>query len=276
MDGQPAWKRWLRKWRGWLLLAAGLAATYAFREWRRNSHEADIREARAAGFVWEEGGNPYDAIREDWRATFRKETWTGSYRVLDLGELPDLTPYRSLIHRLRPTYLSVRGSNNVDAIEGLTSLEELSLYDYRGLQSVDGLKELTALERLGLSFCPGLQSVDGLKGLTSLEELHLHDCPGLQSVDGIKGLTSLQELRLDGCRGLQSVDGLKGLTALQTLYLYDCRGLQNVDALKGLTALKDLFLNGSTGIPAAALRELAVALPKTRITFPDGSQSPPP
>lgn len=207
MDGQPAWKRWLRKWRGWLLLAAGLAATYAFREWRRNSHEADIREARAAGFVWEEGGNPYDAIREDWRATFRKETWTGSYRVLDLGELPDLTPYRSLIHRLRPTYLSVRGSNNVDAIEGLTSLEELSLYDYRGLQSVDGLK---------------------------------------------------------------------GLTALQTLYLYDCRGLQNVDALKGLTALKDLFLNGSTGIPAAALRELAVALPKTRITFPDGSQSPPP
>jgi hypothetical protein len=59
------------------------------------------------------------------------------------------------------------------------------------------------------------------------------------------------------------------------LVLAECPALQNVDALNGLTGLQRLNLDGCAKIPAAALRELRAALPKTEITFPDGSNNPP-
>ena len=73
----------------------------------------------------------------------------------------------------------------------------------------------------------------------------------------------------------ENVDALKGLTDLQRLVLLDCDALQNLDGLKGLTGLQRLKLTGCHKIPAAALRELRAALPKTDITFPDGTKSPP-
>ncbi len=119
------------------------------------------------------------------------------------------------------------------------------------------------------------ENVDALKGLTALQSLVLLNCTALQNVNGLKGLTALQEIRLSGCAALQNVDALKGLTGLQVLVLAECPALQNVDALNGLTGLQRLNLDGCAKIPAAALRQLRAALPKTEITFPDGSNNPP-
>jgi hypothetical protein len=96
-----------------------------------------------------------------------------------------------------------------------------------------------------------------------------------ENLDALKGLTALQRLDLHGCTALQNVDALKSLTALQGLYLRDCDALQNVDVLKGLTSLQEFSLLDCDKIPAAALRELRTALPKTDITFPDGTYNPP-
>ena len=96
-----------------------------------------------------------------------------------------------------------------------------------------------------------------------------------ENVDALKGLTGLQRLLLFGCPALQNLDGLKGLSTLQWLTINGCDALQNVDGLKGLTSLQSLTLLGWTKIPATALRELRAALPKTDITFPDGSKNPP-
>ena len=104
--------------------------------------------------------------------------------------------------------------------------------------------------------------------------LFAYDCKD-ENVNVLKGLTALQTLSLSFCTSLQNVDALKGLTALQQLNLSGCTALQNVDALKGLTALQQLNLSGCDKIPAAALRELRAALPKTDITFPDGTKNPP-
>ena len=98
---------------------------------------------------------------------------------------------------------------------------------------------------------------------------------GCQNVDALKGLTSLQVLDLYGCTELKNADCLKGLTGLQSLDLYGCMALQNVDGLKSLTGLKTLNLAACAEIPAPALRELRAALPKTIITFPDGTKNPP-
>ena len=97
---------------------------------------------------------------------------------------------------------------------------------------------------------------------------------GDENVDILKGLTGLKELEVGGCPALQNVDDLKDLTGLQQISI-NSTALQNVDGLKGITGLKELDLTGSNKIPAAALRELRAALPKTDITFPNGSKSPP-
>ena len=119
------------------------------------------------------------------------------------------------------------------------------------------------------------ENVDALKSLTTLQALVLYNCTTLQNVDGLKGHTALQQLDLRKCTALQNVDGLKGLTALQRIDLSDCSALQNADILKSLTTLQRLWLNDCNKIPAAALRELRTALPKTDITFPDGTNNPP-
>ena len=164
---------------------------------------------------------------------------------------------------------------NVDVLKGLTGLQQLSLIDCTALQKVDVLKGLTGLQHLDLYGCTALKNVDVLKGLNGLQTLDLLYSTELQNVDGLKDLVGLQSLCLNFCTALQNIDGLKGLAGLQRIELMDCTALQNVDGLKGHTGLQTLYLNGCDKIPAAALRELRAALPKTDITFPDNTKNPP-
>jgi hypothetical protein len=273
--------------RGLLLLA--LAAT-AWVGWREYDHRAAIREAEAAGYLWEVR-EPIALIREDWRAAFQKKTWTGSYWYLHVGADRDLASLRPLLLRLRPTDLiayEIKDAN-LDALQGLSRVKDLHLDGCPALQNVDALKGLSGLQKLYLGGCPALQNVDALKGLSGLQTLSLGGCPALQNVGALKGLSGLQTLSLNGCTALQNVDALKGLTGLQVLHLTGCTALQNVDALqrltglttlclgaspalqnvdalKGLSGLQWLDLRGCPKLPAAAVAELRAALPTTTIT----------
>ena len=164
---------------------------------------------------------------------------------------------------------------NVDVLKSFTGLKDLTLIGCTALQKVDVLKGLTGLQHLDLYGCTALKNVDVLKGLNGLQTLGLLYSTELQNVDGLKDLVGLQSLCLNFCTALQNIDGLKGLAGLQRIELMDCTALQNVDGLKGLTGLQTLYLNGCDKIPAAALRELRAALPKTDITFPDNTKNPP-
>ena len=347
-------RRRLGRLRWWVLTL--MLAGFGYQAWREYDYRAAVREAEKAGFHWTTT-ETFVLIRQDWRAALKKETWGAHPRSLYLGAVPDLGRYGDLLHRLRPTDLTVSHCENMDGLNGLADLQRLDLSDSPTLQNVDALKSLTGLERLDLYNCPSLQNVDGLKyltnlrhlslgsqrkethrrskpdypvlknvdglkglsglqtldlgdcialqnvdalksltglerldlyncrslqnidemkGLTTLQSLNLRGCSALQNVDGLKSLTSLQSLLLGGCTSLRNVDGLKSLTALRGLELHGCSSLQNVDGLKGLSGLPWLMLYRSSNIPAAALHELRAALPKTNITFPDGSKSPPP
>jgi len=165
-------------------------------------------EAKLAGFYWK-CTDPITLIRQDWHNALKKETWSAHERELNLGEIPDLSQYRDLIHRLRPTSFDVQKCRNVDALKGLTSLQVLSLYD-----------------------CPTLQNVDALRGLTGLQRLYLKGSLALQNIDALKGLTSLRTLDFTGCCALQNIDALKHLTELRHLVLNHNTILQNIDSLK--------------------------------------------
>ena len=168
------------------------------------------------------------------------------------------------------------GLENVDGLQNLPTLQYLDLTGCTGLQNVDSLENLPALQELGLYGCTGLQNADGLKNLPALQKVNLGGCTGLQNLDGCGNLPALREIRLIGCTKLRNVDVFKNFRALESIALHGCAGLQNVDSLKGLSALQSLNLNFCTAIPASALRELRLALPKADITFPDGTKNPPP
>lgn len=224
--------------------------------WQIYAFNNAVHMAKEAGFSWR-SEDPITLIRKDWRNALKKRTWGPHERSLTMSEVSDLDDYREMLHHLRPTFITLNYCDklqNLDALEGVTSLT------YLHLSHIDHIE---------------LQNVDALKNLTSLRSLRLTACIKLQNVDALMGLSHLVELDLSGCTQLQNVDSLKDLTNLQILDLWGCTELQNVDGLKNLTALESIALYGCHQIPAADLRELSAALPKTNITFPDGTQTPP-
>ncbi len=163
--------------------------------WNVHAYNNAVREAKAAGFEWK-CDDAISLIRQDWHNALKKETWGAHRRVLEMGEVTDLGRYREMLHHLNPTVLIAWGckDENLDALKGLTALQNLILGSCPALQNVDVLKGLTGLQGLNLGGCTALQNVDALKGLTALQTLSLHYCPALQNVDALKGLTGLQGL----------------------------------------------------------------------------------
>ena len=165
---RPWWRRLLLRW--WPI--GLLIATLGWVAWRQYDFRAAVREAKAAGLDFKMSDNPFAVIRKDWRAAFRKATWTDHQRELAIPYGTDLAPLKSLIYRLRPTKLAAERCENVDALRKLTSLEELHLSPCFSLKDVDVLKGLTRLQRLDLGGCT-FQNVDALKWLTRLQWLNL-------------------------------------------------------------------------------------------------------
>ncbi len=133
----------------WLLLAFALLSAWA--SWRVYDGRQAVNEVKALGWYWE-SNEPMDAIRDDWKAAFRKETWLDAGRALIVPTAADFDSHRSLVGRLRPTVLQV---DNSKAWEDLSSVRDLT-----GLRNVDGLKGLSALQWLDLSGCTGLKRED--------------------------------------------------------------------------------------------------------------------
>lgn len=240
--------RLLRKPFFWAL--ALFLAVCGYQAWRVHDYRAAVDEAKRLGFEWE-AEETFDLIRRDWRAALRKETWGTHERVLrigspfdNLGPTIDFSPNRNLLQRLRPTGLLIYQCENVDALNGLHSLQRLSLQN-----------------------CPTLQNLDALKGLTGLQELELADCPALQNLDALKDLTRLQELYLWRCPKLQNLDALKSLPHLQTLSIFLCPNLEKVSVLKNFTGLQRLRLGRSSSWTDENEKELREALPNTQINF---------
>ncbi len=262
----------------WGSITAILLVFIAWLIWQLFAYNNAVRMAKHAGFYWY-SEDPISLIRKDWRNALKMDTWGSHQRELQILEVSDLDDYREMLQRLRPNLLEFKGCiklQNVNALKDLNNLLFLSLSGCTELQNVDGLKNLPALEILFLNDCSDLRNIDGLKNIATLTYIELIGCNELQNVDSLKELSNIKWIYLQGCTELKNVDGLKNLTTLRHLNLCDCAELQTIDGLKGLNALEYLYLQGCHKIPAAALRELHAALPKTNIVFPDGTTSPPP
>ena len=252
ISARPLWCR--LRWLCWLL-ALSLTAV-ALTAWLKSEHRA-VRKLESAGFHCLSSEGPLAAISENWRAAFRRETWVDRELWLQAPNSSGLIRFKGLIHRLRPMALEVdRGGSafeDLDSLRGLTSLQQLYLNNCPALVNLSALKELTGLQVLGFMYCPELEDVEVINGLVGLRKIRLYRCTNLKNVDNFKGLVELRELDLHGCSALKNVDGLMSLPHLEWLRLSECNTLS-----------------------LATLRKLSSALPNTRITFPDGTETLPP
>ncbi len=194
------------RWRRWIVagLLVGVFAFLGYAAWREYDFRQAVKEAKALGWDWTYD-DPLEAIGKDWKAAFRKGTWTGGKRFVSIPDGADFERQARLLRRLAP--------------------KSIQVYDGIALIDLSSLKNIPTLRHLYLNHSPNLRSAHGLEGFILLEQLSLYRCSGLTNIDALKGLTALKTLDLFGCTKLTDVEALKGLTSLETLNLSRCTGL---------------------------------------------------
>lgn len=152
----------------WLLLAILLTFSWCvWGLWRVWDVAKAGDEALELGWTWVVN-EPSVAIRNDWKAAFRKATWQSGRGEVRIPSAEEYDKHRDLVRRLHPRQLTIFNASkwhDLSALEDLTSLEYLDLSRCTGLTNVDGVKGLSGLQWLGLSDCNTVtkESVDALK-----------------------------------------------------------------------------------------------------------------
>ena len=193
-----------RKWHFNRWLTVLIIAVFGWGGWRAYAFRSALAEAKALGWTVNYP-EPVEAIRKNWKAAFRKETWLDGVTEVTIWRGESFEQHVAIVHRLNPKALHIGEAATLRDLSGLkplTRLQGITLYGCTGLTDVDGLKNLSALRAVWLDGCTGLTNVDGLKNLSALQRVSLTGCTGLTNVDGLKNLSALFRVGLRGCTGL--------------------------------------------------------------------------
>ncbi|GLT82935.1 hypothetical protein SLE2022_012550 [Rubroshorea leprosula] len=140
--------------------------------------------------------------------------------------------------------LSCRDLMSMPSLDGLSSLQSISIAGC-GLKSIGGsLSTCTSLKSLSIGPCDSLESVPSLDGLSSLQSISIAG-RGLKSIWGsLSTCTSLKFLSIESCNSLESAPSLDGLSSLETLSIKRCGGLTSLpNGLSSCTALEALIIS---------------------------------
>ncbi|KAL5554511.1 hypothetical protein UlMin_041912 [Ulmus minor] len=163
------------------------------------------------------------------------------------------------------------------SIEGLYSLQLLSLSCCKSLESLPSNINLKSLEELNLVQTSIKELPSTIENLIGLRYLYLGSCEHLEFIPKtLCKLTRLQELSLCGCSKLESFPMLLGVCSLTQLNLRNCNIREIPDWLGSLTSLTVLDLGGNifNGIPASIgmlykLKELDISNCKNLQSLPE-------
>jgi len=89
--------------------------------------------------------------------------------------------------------------NNLDMLQGLSSLTHLSLSSARNLTELQGLSQLASLDALRLPWCRDLTSLHGMRELPVLRTVELYRCPALSGFTPLLELPMLELVDLRHC-----------------------------------------------------------------------------
>ncbi len=203
MNTQPATAP-RRKWhlQRWLLLLA--ASLLAYAGWTQYAFRSALKEAKALGWVVDYT-EPVEVIRQNWKNTFRKDTWLDGVVGIEIFSGEELERHHDIVHRLNPKRIAIIGADDLrdlSALKGLTRLEFLTILGAYNLTNVDMLKSLPALEGVLFDECTGLTNVDALKNLTALQSLYFGGSHGLtkESMEALSAALPNTQVFANGTR----------------------------------------------------------------------------
>ena len=139
-------------------------------------------------------------------------------REVELGALPavsELLPLARLEGNLVSLRIGLEGVTDLHGLEGLDSVDSLSISSSPELRSLDGLEGLIRIGSLDLAGLTELRHVDALENVTELWSLDLADLPALADLDGLRnaaGVTSVEVERADGLTSLALPAVADGIT----------------------------------------------------------------
>ncbi|CAN1325960.1 Disease resistance protein L6 [Linum perenne] len=182
-----------------------------------------------------------------------------------LDRLPNLTNLSNLTRLV----LIKTGVSEIVGLKGLRMLEIFEIREAPNLINLDGLEHLMLLKELSLDDCCALEQLPSLWDLTKLQQLEISCCQllskfcvlsevgeptsnlaftGLLNLPGkpfldLSSLRNLQKLSISGIDQLSELKGLETLELLECLTITNCTSLGKLSSLSGLKNLKKLEIN---------------------------------
>ena len=149
------------------------------------------------------------------------------------------------------------GGKNIEAIEGMINLQELSLTRFP--KSVINFTKLPNLERCFLSWWPEASAIFQIK---ALKDLYI-DTLRLEDFSPLGNLKTLQKLTI-GNSNIEEISVLKKLKRLTHLSLLNCRKIKDFSPIRDLSRLVWLDISGSSQVSSlkfvTTLKKLEVLL----------------
>ncbi|WP_435579200.1 hypothetical protein, partial [Gilvibacter sp.] len=204
-------------------------------------------------------------------------TINGSLRI-DGPDIVDLTPLASLttiedgpflgnlIIQNCTSLASLDGLNNISLVsagfsllqnplltdllgmEGLTSVNSLTIFDNPLLTEITALSNVTGSSGISIGSNNSLLNLNGLEGITSAGIIEVFDNAVMTSIGGLSGLTDAPiSISIGSMPSLENFSGLEGLTDLSSAFvqILDCDAIFDLEGLQNLTHLGGLSLVGN-------------------------------
>ncbi|MDQ0913858.1 hypothetical protein [Paenibacillus sp. V4I5] len=105
---------------------------------------------------------------------------------------PDLN-YLVPLKKMWSLDIKLGGINNFSAIEGLTNIKYLELWQIRGLSDVGFISTLNGLQNLFLQSLPNIEQLPSFDNLKNLRNISLENMKGLKDVSNLESAPALEE-----------------------------------------------------------------------------------
>ncbi|CAN0923316.1 Disease resistance protein L6 [Linum grandiflorum] len=161
----------------------------------------------------------------------------------NLHSLPNLANLISL----KMLQLHDVGIQEIPGLGELKMLTSLAISDAPNLCNLDGLENLALLEELSVQVCWVLRKLPSLAKLTKLHKLEIGWCNNLAEIHGVGEICeSLLHLDMRYCSSFADMDALQSMVNLETLILYELQFPKILPpSLSMFAKLKRLTISGN-------------------------------
>lgn len=172
--------------------------------------------------------------------------------VIDLGSFPHITDLAasweqisdsvSKAHHLESLYAGSYTPEDLTPLQHNSRLKRIRMKDRPRLRSLRGVEQLPALDHLGIYLATSLHDFAPLREATTLRELHLESCRSLTDLTPIAASLGLRLLNVSECGDIVSLAPLAALLELEAVLLYGTTKIVDDDLtpLAGLPRLREL------------------------------------